>query len=342
MHWLRNTWYQVGWSSELEQGEMLSRTVIGIPLVLFRQSNGAVSALLDQCPHRFAPLSMGRLDGDMLVCGYHGLGFEGSGRCALNPHGEISKGLKVGSFPVVEKDTVIWVWLGESEAELDAVPDSSFIEAAPEHGRIYGYMPTKANYQLLTDNILDLSHADYLHPTTLGGMMTNSQFSIEQQGESFVLKWDSEDQAVPGAFAPEIPPPQTGDFSIRVEWHAPARMILHMAAKPHSERGEFTPQSYSPTLHNMTPETETSTHYFYCATRPVNTPPPEVMALITESIEHAFVAEDKPILEKQQERIGNRDFWSLKPRMLSVDTGPVQVRRLLDEMIEKEQAQSGA
>jgi vanillate O-demethylase monooxygenase subunit len=243
--------------------------------------------------------------------------------------------MRVESFKVVERNMAIWVWLGDDAPNMDIIPDISFIEEAPEHGRIFGYMPTKANYQLLTDNILDLSHADYLHPTTLGGMMTNSNFTCSQDGESIILQWDSSDQAVPGAFAPDIPPPQRGDFSIQVRWSAPATMKLQVAAKPHS-KSNFNPDDYSPTLHNMTPETATSTHYFFCATRPRNTPSPEVMAVIKEATEKAFFDEDKPMLEAQQERVGNSDFWALKPRMLPIDEGAVRVRRKLDALIKEE------
>ena len=335
MHWLKNTWYQAGWANEVNEGELLTRTILDMPLVFYRKPDGNLAALLDRCPHRFAPLSQGHVDGDNIICGYHGLGFGGNGECSRNPHGSISKGMKVESFKVVERDTAIWIWLGDADAEMGMVPDLSFIENAPEHGRIFGYMPTKANYQLVTDNILDLSHADYLHPTTLGGMMTNSEFLCTQEDDVITLQWDSSDQNVPGAFAPDIPPPLRGDFSIRVQWYAPARMILNIAAKPHSDT-RFDPEDYSPTLHNMTPETETSTHYFFCSTRPKNTPPPEVMAIIKEATERAFFDEDKPMLEAQQKRIGSHDFWAMKPRMLPIDEGAVRVRQRLDALIKAE------
>ena len=85
--YLRNAWYVAAWSDDLVEGQLLARTILKEPIVLFRKSDGNVAALQDRCPHRFAPLHMGKVvDGDRVQCPYHGLEFNASGACVLNPH----------------------------------------------------------------------------------------------------------------------------------------------------------------------------------------------------------------------------------------------------------------
>src|SRR5947209_3739274 len=103
--YLRNAWYVAAWSDDLADGQLLSRTILKEPVVLYRKADGHVAALQDRCPHRFAPLHMGKVvGGDRIQCPYHGLEFDASGACALNPHGQnIPSRLRVRSFPVTEK-----------------------------------------------------------------------------------------------------------------------------------------------------------------------------------------------------------------------------------------------
>src|SRR5262249_55992316 len=85
--YLRNAWYVAAWSDDLADGQLLSRTILKEPVVLFRKSDRHLAALQDRCPHRFAPLHMGKIvDGDRVQCPYHGLEFDSSGACVLNPH----------------------------------------------------------------------------------------------------------------------------------------------------------------------------------------------------------------------------------------------------------------
>ena len=173
MSWLRNAWYQAGWGEELIVGEPLARTILNEPILIWRAGGGEIAALLDRCPHRFAPLSAGRIERDRVTCGYHGLSFGSNGARVHNPHGAVTSAMRVRAFPVEERHSAIWIWMGDADkADPAGIPDLSFIDETPESARLRIYLPTRANYQLIVDNIMDLSHADYLHPTTLGGMMT--------------------------------------------------------------------------------------------------------------------------------------------------------------------------
>ncbi|WP_404714107.1 Rieske 2Fe-2S domain-containing protein [Sphingomonas sp. MMS24-J13] len=334
--WLRNAWYQAAWSADLAPGALLARTLLDEPVVIFRGREGSPAVLADRCPHRFAPLSMGRIEADGVRCGYHGLAFGGNGHCIANPHGPITRALQVRAYPTIERHGAIWVWMGEDElADPASLPRLDFIDETPEAGRIQGYMPTQANYQLIVDNILDLSHADYLHPTTLGGMMTAADVHITEQEGRVRTAWTALDLAeAPPPFRAQVPPSSNMDIRISVEWQAPATMMLCVTTMPAGTPP--TPADESWTLHSMTPETATRTHYFYCATRRRKLDDTNLTSAIRNAIEQAFQREDKPMLEAQQARIGTPDLLDLGPAMLSIDNGAVRARRLLARLIDRE------
>lgn len=338
--YLKNTWYQAGWSDELPPYEStiskpLARTICEVPIVFFRTADGAVTALFDRCPHRFAPLSAGRAGPDRIACGYHGLEFGVDGNCVHNPHGPVVSALTVRSFPVIERHTAIWVWLGDAErADPALLPDLGYIDETPAPARIVGYMPTMANYQLLTDNILDLSHADYLHPTSLGGFNTAAKTTNRQNGNRVRVDWLADDCVAPPAFRAGLNGAERADMWIEVVWQAPALMTLTFAASPAGAPRRPEDEGY--TLHNMVPETATTTHYFYCATRRFKLDDERFSGFLKGALAQAFNEEDKPMLELQQARIGSHDFWDLEPVLLKIDGASTRVRRTLQAMIEAE------
>jgi len=338
--WLQNTWYQVAWSRELGRDTALTRTVLGRPLLMFRDATGAPKALLNRCPHRFAPLSAGTIAGGVVRCGYHGLAFEGSGRCVDNPHGPITSAMRARAYPVLERHAALWVWFGTGEPEGGLLPDLSFIDETPETARITGYLPTRADYQLVVDNIMDLSHADYLHPNSLGGMMTGARTSIKEDGGTVTVEWLAENCTPPPAFHSMVRPPAKADIWTEVAWHAPGLMILSTWAKEAGKARD--PANLALTLHNVTPADERSSHYFFCSTRKFNVADAEFNALLGQIITRAFEEEDKPMLEKQQANMAAADFWSLQPVLLNIDSAAVRVRRMLARLIDTERTSEAA
>jgi phenylpropionate dioxygenase-like ring-hydroxylating dioxygenase large terminal subunit len=337
-NWLRNRWYQAGWADEVTAETPLVRTLLNEPILFYRKADGNIAALFDRCPHRFAPLSAGTIDGDTVTCGYHGLGFASSGACVTNPHGPITSNMRVTAYPVAERHTALWIWMGDPAlADAAHIPDLSFIDETPEAARIQMYMPTQANYQLITDNILDLSHADYLHPTSLGGIIVGARATTREEGDTVVAEWNSQDCVPPPAFVAMVAPAERADIWTEVVWQAPALMILGTAAKPTGVPRTATDESY--TLHNMVPETETSTHYFACSTRRFLIDDADFSTFLKSTLEHAFVHEDKPMLEKQQARMGTPDLWALDPILLKVDAAAVRARRKLDALIVAERGE---
>jgi phenylpropionate dioxygenase-like ring-hydroxylating dioxygenase large terminal subunit len=333
--WLENCWYQAAWSSEFETRSLLARTILDREILLFRDSNGTLSAIEDRCPHRFAPLSAGTVQDGVVRCGYHGLGFDGRGRCVLNPHGAITSAMQVRHYPVVERHQAAWVWMGPKEADPSLLPYLNFIDEAPATAKFTGYMDTAANYQLLTDNILDLSHADYLHPHSLGGIMTGAKTTMREENQEFIIEWLSSNCVPPPAFLSMVPPPERADIWTQVRWRAPAVMVLGTGANPAGKPRDAAKEAW--TLHNMTPATSVRSHYFFCSTRKFNVYDANFNRMLCDLITEAFRSEDKPMLEKQQRAMGTADLWSLKPVLLGIDSGAVKVRRLLEKMIEAEQ-----
>jgi vanillate O-demethylase monooxygenase subunit len=122
---IKNCWYVAAWSHEVGANDLLARTIIGVPAVFWRHSDGHVVAFEDRCCHRGAPLSIGRREGDSLRCMYHGMLFDGSGACIDIPCQEkIPPGTRVRSLPVVERNRWIWVWMGApAQADAASIPE---------------------------------------------------------------------------------------------------------------------------------------------------------------------------------------------------------------------------
>lgn len=343
MTFLRNCWYMAAWPDELPAQGGLARTLLGEPVFLYRGADGTAHALLDRCPHRFAPLSTGRVEGDAAVCAYHGLAFDGSGACVRNPHGPVVRALNVRSYPVAEAHRAVWIWMGAPAlADPAAIPDLSFLSAAPPTAFNKGYVNGKGHYQLFVDNILDLSHTDYLHPNTLGGgAITRTRAKVQERGDGVIaIQWHVFDD-VPTPLFKQFLPAGTDkvDSWSEVDWSAPAVMKLVSGAVATGAPRENGLNVNN--VHIMTPETATTSHYFFASTRSFGADDPELNERIRVTRAQIFATEDEPMIAAQQERIGTADFWSLRPAMLRTDEGAVRVRRRMDAMIAAENAGVG-
>ncbi|WDF72530.1 aromatic ring-hydroxylating dioxygenase subunit alpha [Novosphingobium sp. KACC 22771] len=338
MSFLHNAWYMAAWADEVEQDKLFSRTILSQPIVFYRDTGGAVRALADRCSHRFVPLSMGRRDGDELQCPYHGLRFGPDGQCVRNPHGDgrIAPNAAIRAYPAHEAGMVIWVWMGDAaRADPALIPDCSVLAAAPPSARMHGMLHVAANYQLLSDNIMDLSHVDYLHANTLGGgSISRSTAAVSEAEHSVTIAWQVDSDTVPPAFAGEMPDPSApARQRTQVVWTAPATMALTIEI----ERPDDSPVE-AKAFHIMTPETATTTHYFYANCRSFRRDDAEYNAIMTRIVTHVFTDEDKPMVEAQQRAMGESDLMDLKPLVLSPDLGAIRARRKLAAMIRAEQA----
>lgn len=349
MTFLRNTWYVAAWSREVISGTLLRRRLLGEQIVLFRDAQGAAKALLDRCPHRFAPLSLGRLcdGGDSVQCGYHGLRFDTDGQCVHNPHGDgrIPKAAVVRAYPVIERFSAIWIWMGEAnKADPALIPQFPFL--VPEDNYVAcDKIEIDSHYELESDNILDLSHIEFMHPLFSSDHVSQGRFECIQDGDTIWSKRFIEDDTLPAflhnAFG--FAPGQKADRWLDCRWDAPACMALWTGAVTAGDVREKGQEVAG--AHIFTPETEARTHYFFASTFPRSMGPhAEQMAI--ESLAAAtgpkgvFTAEDKPMIEAQAENMDGEDFWSLKPILLNIDAAAVRVRRLMAQKIAAERSAS--
>src|SRR5882672_7378416 len=167
---LKNCWYVAALDHELIDGKLLSRTLLGENVLLYRGESGNVIALNDRCPHRGALLSKGRLEGDGVRCMYHGIKYDGTGKCVQIPGQDmIPPKLKVRGYPVVERSHFIWVWMGDTaKADPALIIDLPYL-SDPNWKGIPAYLHYDANYLLIVDNLSDFSHLAFVHTKTLGG-----------------------------------------------------------------------------------------------------------------------------------------------------------------------------
>jgi len=161
MAYLRNAWYVAAWSDEIGEG-LFSRTILEQKIVFFRDAEGKVVAARDICPHRFAPLHMGRLTEEgTLECAYHGLRFNTQGKCVFNPDGagKIPPGTGLTMFPTAERYQAVWIWMGDPKsADESKIVNLPQTEPRAGWSVIRGDLSVPAHYELITDNLMDLSH----------------------------------------------------------------------------------------------------------------------------------------------------------------------------------------
>jgi phenylpropionate dioxygenase-like ring-hydroxylating dioxygenase large terminal subunit len=341
---LRNAWYVAAWADALADGQLVARTIMDEPIVLYRKAAGGVAAIEDRCPHRFAPLHMGKiLDGDRVQCPYHGLEFNASGACVRNPHGakNIPPRARVKSYPVVERHKAIWIWMGAAPADAAKVPDFGVLDNVPElHGTKRDSIVIKAHYQLIVDNLLDLSHTSYLHDGILGNADTvESEITVEQDGDDVVVGRHATNSKPPGMFAPFWPdhPPRVDKFT-KMRWMAPCTLrlfsgICRMGAAPETGTGYHA-------IHMLTPQTERSTLYHFTAVRwGVQTTDEalnrDLQKRVAELRRFAFEEQDAPVIEAQQQIIEDATT-TLEPLTLAIDVGCVRYKRILNRMLAAE------
>lgn len=337
---LKNAWYAAWWADDLSIDQLHPRTIADEPIVFWRDRHGSPQAILDRCPHRAAPLSLGKRIEGGVQCGYHGIAFDGAGACVLNPHGPILSALKTRSFPVAERHKLIWIWMGaEEQADTDLIPDLRCMDDAPATAFSKGFMPTAAGHLLIADNIIDLTHADYLHPTSLGGgALTRTKPTIKVNPNSTMfVEWLSSNEVPTPFFKSELADPDGAvDSWVNVLWYPNGVMILGFGATGTGRPREEGIDNWA--VHIVTPETAQTTHYFFANSRNYRLEDVEYNNHYAAAMRHAFFSEDKPMLEGQQSRLGAADLFDCSPVLLASDEASTRARRILSRLVEAENA----
>ena len=338
---LTNTWYMGAWSNEVSDRPM-ARRLLGAGTMLYRKPDGGIVAMRDRCPHRFAPLSKGKLVGDGIECPYHGLVFDAAGQCIASPMEERPpRAIRVRTFPVVERDHIVWLWTGDpAAADPDLIPDFSYLRD-PRLRSVYGVTTVKAHFEIETDNLMDLSHAQTLHSSFGGSLGPASRYSAVREGNRVFSRWHSESVSNAPIFEYGLYP--TGgeaiDQWLETRWDAPGAMQLEVAVV---RAGRPRDEGYRlPSTHILTPASEQETHYFWSGSIGVD----DAVDLdqFRAGFAHAFEEEDQPMIEHVAAAMeGETDLLAMKPLLLRADAGAVLARRVLAELIAAEKTHAQA
>jgi phenylpropionate dioxygenase-like ring-hydroxylating dioxygenase large terminal subunit len=342
---LLNTWYVAAWNHELEGGKLLARTLLEKPVLLYRGASGRVVALDNRCCHRGAKLSNGRLEGDDIRCMYHGLKYDPTGKCIQIPgQDNIPKGLGVRSYPVVERQHLVWIWMGDpAKADPSKILDIPYL-ASPHWRGVPDYLHYKANYLLIVDNLSDFAHLAFVHTKTLGGTeeyaFKSKPVAIERLEDGFrVERWHMNAPCPPFHRKVVRNVPFVDRRNIG-RMYVPGIFFLESLFAPAGsgvEKGNREGAKEYRNCQFFTPETRRSTHFFWNYLHDYDLDDPTIALSLRDSMVEGFL-EDKFIIEGQQEMLdADPDF---KMHAIVADAPLAHFRRTLARMIAAERAQN--
>lgn len=355
--WLRNCWYVIAWDHEIPPADagrdvpLFNRIVLGESILVYRTADGRIVALEDRCCHRLAPLSRGRREGDCIRCGYHGLMFDAQGACVDAPGlASVPPKARVRTYPVAVRNRWVFVWPGDpAQADPALLPDN-FSCDHPDWRNRPGYLHYDTPYLLICDNLLDFSHLSYVHEHSLGG---STRIALAR----------ADIEPVPGPNAawprtgikvtrrvPDCPPPpfyqrfRTFDTNIDrwfvYEFLLPGTLLMHSGGRPVGDAPDDLSRAVR--LHScqtLTPETPTSTHYFFQQSHVAGQGDERVTQSIYDSLVGAF-NEDRDMITAQHRSILRSPDAPMQP--LAMDSALLQFRRLLDERLAIERGEAHA
>lgn len=339
---IKNCWYVAAWDIEVPEEGMLARTLLNQPVLLYRDTQGKVVALENRCCHRGAPLHIGRKEGDCVRCMYHGLKFDPSGQCVEVPgQSQVPPKTRIRSYPVVERNRLVWIWMGEAEAaNQDDILDY-FWHDSPQWRMKPGYIHYQANYKLIIDNLLDFSHLAWVHPTTLGTesaaeLRPKIERDMTGNGTLTISRWYLDDD-MPNLHK------KVARFEGKVDrwqiyqWSPPACLRMDAGSAP---VGTGAPEGTRVPLalqfrHTsiQTPETENTSHYWFCQARNFELDDDSLTEKIYQSVVEAF-EEDRTMIEEQQKILNLTPDRPFLP--IAADAGLNQARWLIDRMLANE------
>jgi phenylpropionate dioxygenase-like ring-hydroxylating dioxygenase large terminal subunit len=338
--WLRNCWYVIAWDHEVppaDSPELFSRTVLGEPILVMRTEDKGIVAMEDRCCHRLAPLSKGRREGDCVRCGYHGLKFDSTGKCVDAPGIRIiPEKARVRTYPVAVHNKWVFVWMGApAKADLKLLPDNYSCDH-PDWKNKPGYLHYDTPYLLVCDNLLDFSHLSYVHANTLGGstVIAEAPAKVEPVSQGIRVSRFVHD-VPPSAFWKSF---QSFDRNVDryfvYDFVLPATLLMKSGGKPTGLADDDMTGGVE--LHScqaLTPETETTTHYFFQQSHRSYVNDERVTEIIFDGLVAAF-EEDRDMITAQYQSILKNP--SVPMLALGGDAAVVRFRSLLERSVQAE------
>jgi vanillate O-demethylase monooxygenase subunit len=338
----KNAWYVACTPDEID-GKPLGRTICGEAIVLYRGPDNAVAALEDFCPHRGAPLSLGKVCDGKLVCGYHGLEMGCDGKPVAMPGQRVRGFPAIRTYPAVERYGFVWVWPGDA-AKADPATIHHLEWADNPHCAYGGGLyHIRCDYRLMIDNLMDLTHETYVHSTSIG------QKEIDEAAPATKTEGD---EVITSRFMNNIIAPPFWQMALRgnglpdnqpvdrwqiCHFTPPSHVMIEVGVALAGRGGHEAPpeaKASSIVVDFITPETETSIWYFWGMARNFKADDAALTASIREGQGKIF-GEDLQMLERQQANLlAHPERQLLK---LNIDAGGVQSRRVLERWLAQEQ-----
>jgi vanillate O-demethylase monooxygenase subunit len=338
----RDHWYVVAAGEDVTD-RPLGRVVLGEPIVLFRDGDGTAVALADRCPHRRYPLSLGAVDGGRLVCGYHGFTFDGTGTCVAVPgQDHIPSRADVRRYPVIERGPWLFVWMGDpARPDPGRLPELGFL-VEPGWACVQGMQLLEARYELLVDNLLDLSHETFLHAGLIGTpevAATPIETEVDEAAGVVRVSRHMDSAECPPFYARSTGLSSPIDRWQDIEFHAPGIYLLHSriapAGRPPGPDGRDDHAAHAEILYGITPSTATTTYDFWLVARDFAIDDGEVGAFLAK-MNDAVVAQDVAALGVLERRVAAEpDGFEVNVR---IDRGGLHARRLIRGLIDRETA----
>ena len=343
----KNAWYVACTPNEIDD-KPLGRKVCGEQIVFYRGPEGRVAALEDFCPHRGAPLSLGKVCEGKLVCGYHGLEMGCDGKTIAMPGQRVRGFPAIRSYPVVERHGFVWVWPGDAaKADPAAIHHLAWADN-PEWAYGGGLYHIACDYRLMIDNLMDLTHETYVHATSIGQKeIDETPTTTETQGNEVVTSRFMNNIMAPPFWqmalrGNHLPDDQPVDRWQICRFSPPSHVLIEVGVALAGRGGYHAPPQYkasSIVVDFITPETETSIWYFWGMARNFNAKDKSLTATIREGQGKIF-SEDLEMLESQQRNLLAHPERALLK--LNIDSGGVQSRRVLDRLLAEEQGAEAA
>lgn len=339
----RNMWWVAARCDEVTEIPM-ARWLLELPVVLYRTADGTPVALDDRCPHRWAPLSEGRVDGDELVCPYHGMRFGTDGLCTRVPtQSAIPKTACVRSYPLRESGAFVWIWMGDpDEIDNHDPPVDMSYTTRDDWSVVLGYYEVATNWVLIRENVLDLTHIAHLHTGTFKQDDWNTVPQVGVDGDVVTYRQEFDLGPLSPLFCHAMGLSETKPIK-RVQKGTMASLAVSFSDwnvhDPNPEpgaRSDFLMRG----CHITTPAERGKTHYYWGAAFDIPDVPEDIAEKTRLSVVAAF-DEDKHLLERMQQQLSKDPRGLGVPEItLAADAAGIGVRTVLQRKLQAERSET--
>jgi phenylpropionate dioxygenase-like ring-hydroxylating dioxygenase large terminal subunit len=323
-----DAWYVAAWGEEITRLPM-RRIFLEEPVVLYRKQDGTPVAMSDRCVHRAYPLSRGTIDGDDIVCGYHGFRFDGTGTCTWVPGQEnVPKSARVKTYPLHESGPYVWIWMGDpAAADVAKIPDHHTTYNG-EWQVIKDMRTIKARYALLIDNLMDLSHETFIHAKTIGSAdVADTPIRTEVDGNMVRCFRHMENVPTPSFYRQATGITENIDRWQDIEFDVPAHYTLNVRVAPVG--GDDDRAFFSKVLYSLT-------HDFWVIVRKSKAERPAWQVQTGIYGQNLVLAEDLEALEALEDNLPREGGW--QELSINNDRGGLQWRRVYTNRANAERA----